>query len=128
MTPKLLWTALQDYDMWPIYLIGLSWTIPNQCATAYLTLILKSLGFDTFKTNLLTVPAYVLFTLQLLFWTWFSERINNRFIIIFFCQIWMFPLTVALETLPAGKHYAWARYVLNMMLVGFPYVHAILGE
>ena len=128
MTPKLLWTALKDYDMWPIYIIGLSWTIPNQCATAYLTLILKSLGFDTFKTNLLTVPAYVLFTLQLLFWTWVSERINNRFLIIFLCQIWMFPLTIALETLPGGKHYAWGRYVLNMMLVGFPYVHAILGK
>lgn len=114
--------------MWPVYLIGLSWTIPNQCATAYLTLILKGLDFDTFQTNLLTVPAYVLFTLQLLFWTWVSEKLNNRFLIIFFCQIWMFPLVIALETLPAGKHYAWARYVLNMMLVGFPYVHAILGK
>lgn len=128
MTPKLLWNALKDYDMWPVYLIGLSWTIPNQCATAYLTLILKGLDFDTFQTNLLTVPAYVLFTLQLLFWTWVSEKLNNRFLIIFFCQIWMFPLVIALETLPAGKHYAWARYVLNMMLVGFPYVHAILGK
>ena len=113
--------------MWPIYLLGLSWTIPNQCATAYLTLVLGSLGFDTFETNLLTVPAYVLFTLQLLAWTWISERINNRFLIIFICQLYMLPLCIALETLPPGAAYAWGRYVLNMMLVGFPYVHAILG-
>ena len=127
VTPRLLWHALKDYDMWPIYLLGLSWTIPNQCATAYLTLILQSLGFGTFETNLLTVPAYVLFTLQLLLWTWVSERINNRFLIILICQLYMFPLCIALETLPAGRAYAWSRYTLNIMLVGFPYVHAILG-
>lgn len=128
MTLKLLWQALKDYDMWPIYLLGLTWTIPQQCATAYLTLILKSLGFNTFETNLLTVPAYVLFVLQLVFWTWLSERINNRFLIILVCQLWMFPLLVALETLPGGHAFNWSRYVLNMMLVGFPYVHAIIGE
>lgn len=114
--------------MWPIYLLGLTWQIPNQCATAYLTLVLRSLEFNTFETNLLTVPAYVLFVLQLIFWTWLSEKINNRFLIVLICQIYMFPLVVALETLPAGVAYNWSRYVLNMMLVGFPYVHAILGE
>ena len=114
--------------MWPIYLLGLTWPIPNQCATAYLTLILKSLDFNTFQTNLLTVPAYVLFVLQLIFWTWISEKINNRYLIILFCQIWMFPLVVALETLPGGHAFVWSRYVLNIMLVGFPYVHAIIGK
>lgn len=114
--------------MWPIYLLGFTWTIPNQCATAYLTLVLRSLDFNTFETNLLTVPAYVLFVLQLIFWTWLSEKINNRFLIILICQLYMFPLVVGLETLPAGAAYTWSRYVLNMMLVGFPYVHAIIGE
>ena len=124
---KLLWQALQDYDMWPIYLIGFTWTVPQQCAQAYLTLTLRSLKFDPFETNLLTIPAYVLFILQLIFWTWISEKINNRYLIILYCQIWVLPLVVGLETLPAGKSYAWSRYVLNMMLVGFPYVHAIIG-
>ncbi|MCJ1457122.1 hypothetical protein MMC28_007488 [Mycoblastus sanguinarius] len=123
---RLLWDALKDYDMWPIYLLGLTWTIPNQCATAYLTLILRGLKFDTFETNLLTVPAYVLFIIQLIFFTWLSEKINNRYIIILYCQLWILPLVVALETLPAGHAFAWSRYVLNMMLVGFPYVHAII--
>ncbi|KAL8670639.1 MAG: hypothetical protein Q9168_004833 [Polycauliona sp. 1 TL-2023] len=124
---KLLWQALKDYDMWPIYLLGFTWTIPNACATAYLTLVLRGLKFDTFETNLLTVPAYVLFVSQLIFWTWVSEKINNRYLIILICQIYMLPVLVALETLPAGAAYAWSRYVLNMMLVGFPYVHAIVG-
>ena len=128
VTPRLLWHALKDYDMWPIYLLGLTWTIPNQCATAYLTLILKSLKFNTFETNLLTIPAYSLFVVQLIAWTWVSEKINNRYLIILVCQIYLLPLVVSLETLPGGQAYAWPRYVLNIMLVGFPYVHAIIGE
>ena len=128
VTPLLLWQALKDYDMWPIYLLGLTWTIPNQLAIAYLTLTLRSLKFNTFETNLLTVPAYTLFIIQLICWTWVSEKINNRYLIILVCQIWMFPLLVGLETLPGGLGYAWSRYVLNLMLVGFPYVHAIIGK
>ncbi|KAL8655958.1 MAG: hypothetical protein Q9210_000555 [Variospora velana] len=128
VTPSLLWQALKDYDMWPIYLLGFTWTTPHICATAYLTLVLRGLNFDTFETNLLTVPAYVLFITQLVFWTWVSEKINNRYLVVLLCQIYMFPLLVGLEVLPAGAAYAWSRYVLNMMLVGFPYVHAIIGE
>lgn len=128
VTPRLLWEALKDYDMWPIYLLGFTWAIPNQCSLAYITLILKSLKFDTFETNLLTVPAYALFIIQLVFWTWVSERINNRFLIVLMCQIYLLPLVISLEVLPAGQAYAWGRYVLNVMLVGFPYVHAIIGE
>lgn len=125
---RLLWQALQDYDLWPIYLLGLTWLIPQQLAVAYLTLILRGLKFDTFETNLLTVPAYVLFILQLVFWTWISEKINNRYLIILMCQIYMLPILVGLETLPAGPSHVWSRYVLNFLLVGFPYVHAIIGE
>lgn len=113
--------------MWPIYLLGFTWTTPNQCVVAYLTLILRSLKFDPFETNLLTVPAYTLFILQLLFWTWLSEKINNRYLIILACQIYMLPVLVGLETLPAGQAHAWARYALSVMMVGFPYVHAIIG-
>jgi hypothetical protein len=124
LTPTLLWEALTDYDMWPIYLIGLSWQIPVTPVTAYLTLIIKGEGFDTFETNLLTIPAYVLFLIQLIFWTWVSEKINNRFLIILFSQIWVLPLLVALELLPKGD--PWVKYTLSIMLVGYPYVHAIL--
>ncbi|KAK3941788.1 major facilitator superfamily domain-containing protein [Diplogelasinospora grovesii] len=125
LTPSLLWEALVDYDLWPIYLLGLTWSIPAQPTIAYLTLNLKGLGFGTFQTNLLTVPAWVLFLLQLIFWTWISERINNRFLIVLVCQIWMLPLLLALELMPANAS-PWAWYAVSALLVGYPYVHAIL--
>lgn len=66
LTLKLLWDSLMDYDLWPLYVISLTLLIPTQPVTAYLTLNLKALGFDTFETNLLTIPAYVLFLIQML--------------------------------------------------------------
>lgn len=71
------------------------------------------------------IPASTLFILQLLFWTWISERINQRFLIGLMSQVWVFPLVIALEFL--GKNVSpWARFTLSTLLVGHPYVHAIL--
>ncbi|KAF1851990.1 MFS general substrate transporter [Cucurbitaria berberidis CBS 394.84] len=122
---SMLWECLKDYHMWPIYLIGLSWTIPNSPIASYLTLQLKSLGFTTFDTNLLTIPAYVLFIVQLLFWTWVSEKLNERFLVGLLSQVWALPLLIAVELLPTHAS-PWARWVLSTLLVGHPYIHAIL--
>ena len=127
LRPGLLWSALLDFDLWPIYLLGLTWPIPGTPITAYLTLNLKNLGFDTFQTNLLSVPSWVLFLLQLVFWTWVSEKINNRFSIVLMCQIYFLPLVIALELLPANAS-PWAWYAVSSLLVGHPYIHAILGN
>jgi len=125
VTPKLLWEALKDYDMWVIYVLGLSWMIPSTPATNYISLELKSLGFSTFHTNLLSIPAYVVFILNLLFWTWISERFNVRFMLGVVAEGWALVLLIALECLP-GDASAWVRWVLVTLLIGMPYVHAIL--
>ena len=125
LTPKMLFYSFIDYDMWPIYLLGLTWLIPNFPITQYLTLQLKAVGFDTFKTNLLTIPAYVLFIVQLLFWTWISEKTDQRFLTGLASQVWALPLLVALETIKKNTA-AWAKWALSVLLVGSPYVHAII--
>ncbi len=95
----------------------------------YLTLTLKALGYSTFNTNLLTIPSSVLFILQLQFWTWLSEKINQRFLVGLVSQIWAIPLLIALETLPKTfAHANWVRFAISSLVVGYPYVHAILGK
>lgn len=74
---------------------------------------------------MLTIPAYVLFILQLLFWTWLSERINQRFLLGLFGQLWTLPLLIALVTIPESTSH-WSRYTIATLIVGYPYVHAIL--
>ena len=125
LTPKLLWQALCDYDMWPIYFLGLTWNIPPIPATSYITLELKSLKFGTFDVSLLTIPAYVVFIINLLLFTWVSERINLRLLLGCVAETWCLALLIALETLPDHAS-AWGRWVILVLLVGSPYVHAIL--
>lgn len=93
--------------------------------TAYLTLQLKAAGFGTFETNLLTIPAYVLFIVQLLFWTWVSEKTDQRFLTGLVSQIWALPILIALETINSQTG-AWVKWALSTLLVGAPYVHAII--
>ncbi|KAL4885480.1 major facilitator superfamily domain-containing protein [Aspergillus karnatakaensis] len=124
LTLKLLWASLTDYDLWPLYAISWTMLIPTNPVSAYLTLNLKTLGFDTFETNLLTIPAYVLFLIQLVFWSWMSERINNRMAVVMFYSIWCLPLLLALELLPSTAS-PWSWYAVTVMLIGFPYIHSI---
>ena len=65
ITPKRLWEALKDYDLWPLYIIGVLAFIPQGPPTTYITLTLRNLGFDPFKTNLLTIPYVSSFVLKL---------------------------------------------------------------
>ncbi|CAK7224939.1 hypothetical protein SBRCBS47491_005724 [Sporothrix bragantina] len=128
-------TALADYDLWPVYLLGLTWAVPAAPAANYMTLNLKALGFNTFNTTLLTIPASVLFFLMLLLWTWLSERSwtgkkdqsnnNLRLVFVFLGQVYVLPCLIALELLPnhAGP---WSWYAAAVVLTGFPYVHPIL--
>ncbi|KAL4956468.1 MFS general substrate transporter [Aspergillus filifer] len=124
LTLKLLWASLTDWDLWPLYAISWTLLIPTNPVSAYLTLNLKNLGFDTFETNLLTIPAYVLFLIQLVFWSWISERINNRMAVVGFYSLWCLPLLLALELLPASAG-PWSWYAVTIMLIGFPYIHSI---
>lgn len=41
-----LWDAMRDYDLWPLYLIGLVFMIAQSTPDTYLTLTLRNLGYD----------------------------------------------------------------------------------
>ena len=73
ITPKLLWKSMSDYDLWPLYILGLLFQIPETTPNQYLTLTLKGLGFDTFKTNLLVIPSTVFHMFTMLAVTYVAE-------------------------------------------------------
>ncbi|KAL4739495.1 major facilitator superfamily domain-containing protein [Aspergillus similis] len=106
LTLKLLWASLTDYDLWPLYAISWTMLIPTN------------------PTNLLTIPAYVLFLIQLVFWSWVSEKINNRMAVVGFYSLWCLPLLLALELMPSSAS-PWSWYAVTVLLIGFPYIHSI---
>ncbi|RPA92666.1 hypothetical protein L873DRAFT_1831056 [Choiromyces venosus 120613-1] len=99
--------SLKDYDLWPLYLLGLVVYIPPQPPTTYIALILRNLGFSVFHSNLLTIPSQFLFAVNLLIISRVSEWINERM------------------ALPADAN-PWIRYVPLTSLLSCPYCHAIL--
>jgi len=90
-----------------------------------LTLQVKGAGFTTFETNLLSIPAYVLFIINLLWITWLSEKLNQRFLVALLSQIWVLPCLIALEVLPKARNH-WVSWALATLVYAEPYAHAII--
>ncbi|KAA1467780.1 MFS general substrate transporter [Dentipellis sp. KUC8613] len=124
LSVKMIWQALCDWHMWPLYLLGLTHMIPTGTPQVYLTLSLRNLGFSTTTSNLLSIPAYVIGTIGLLITAYLSEVINSRVLSTVILQIWSLPLLVALYTFNAHTS-QWVYYAVITLVVGFPYVHPI---
>lgn len=60
ITLRGLWNAMSDFDLWPIYILGLLVYVPMVPVKSYITLILKGVGFDTVSSRI----VYNLFLFQ----------------------------------------------------------------
>ncbi|KAG7291041.1 hypothetical protein NEMBOFW57_001051 [Staphylotrichum longicolle] len=125
ITPRRLWEVLKDYDLWPMYAIGVIAFIPQGPVNAYLTLTLRSLGFNPFTTNLLTIPSTVLHIITLLAVTRLSEWKNERTFFAVLQNVWTLPCIIALRFWPGVIKDAWGTYALITVLLAYPYCHAI---
>ncbi|KIW85831.1 hypothetical protein Z517_01223 [Fonsecaea pedrosoi CBS 271.37] len=121
---KLLWKSLKDYDLWPIYLIGLIFNIPAGPPDQYLTLTLRNLGFGTMDSNLLTIPTQFIGAVTMLILTYLSETLNERALMGAIGQLWILPNIIALAVIPATTS-AWAKYAITTVLLGWPSPHAL---
>ncbi|KAJ3041209.1 hypothetical protein HDV00_009747 [Rhizophlyctis rosea] len=120
-----MWLTLKDFDLYPIYFIGFTWLVPNSPPSAYLTLIIRSLKFDTYTTTLLTVPSAALFIIQLLFWSRISEKYNDKTILMLVNQFYNIILLAVLNYMPDDVN-VWARFTVLSLLVGHIYLHAVV--
>ncbi|KAF2716405.1 putative pantothenate transporter [Polychaeton citri CBS 116435] len=126
ITPIRLWKALKDYDLWPLYAIGLIVYIPMGPTATYLTLELRSLGFSPFTTNLLVIPTTAASIVTLLGLTWLSEKVGERSFISMIQNLWVLPCIAALRWWAGSGINAWGTYALVTVLLSYPYCHAIV--
>lgn len=140
ITPRLLWKSLKDYDLWPLYILGLTFEVPFVPQTSYLTLTLKGLGWKTFDVNLLTIPYYVghselgrrtevIFkatadilstVITMLAITYIAEIWNELTLTSLIGQIWGLPLLIAMVALNLADINKWALYVILVLLLSYP--------
>ncbi|KAI5206038.1 putative pantothenate transporter [Aureobasidium subglaciale] len=120
---KMLWNSLKDYDLWPVYIIGMLFEIPASPPKSYLSLTLKALGFGTFHTTLLGIPITVFTAINLLWVTYLTEKFHQIALIGFLAQVWVLPLLI-IEYTSAGNISHWAQYAVLFFLLGQPATHA----
>ncbi|TLD23016.1 hypothetical protein PspLS_07062 [Pyricularia sp. CBS 133598] len=125
ITPKLLWQSMKDYDLWPIYILGLCFQLPMIPPQYYITLSLKSLGFDTFQTNLLTIPYYVGHIITMLGVTYIAEIWGNLTFSAMIGQIWALPLLLYMAVTNLGAVNKWVVWTVTTLLLSYPNAHPI---
>ncbi|KAJ5746743.1 hypothetical protein N7520_011925 [Penicillium odoratum] len=116
---KQLWLSLKDFDLWPIYILGILFEIPTSPPKTYLTLSLKAIGFTTFQTTLLSIPVTVFAAINLLLVTELSERVKQISLVGLFTQLWSLPLLIVLYT-SSGTLSNWGLYAVTFVLLGWP--------
>ena len=141
---KTIFRCICDYDMIPMYLIGLLFGIGSYPVQQYFQISMKQLGFSTLESNLLSIPNAALSIINLLVITVISEVVDNRAFVSMAENLWMLPNYIALLTLPDPIS-GWTYFAVSTVLLGyvlsisslatssrltgillrFPYVHAI---
>ncbi|KAL5337434.1 major facilitator superfamily domain-containing protein [Aspergillus crustosus] len=121
---KQIWKCAKDYDMWPIFALGLLFGIPNYPVGQYLSLSFRELGFSVIETNLLSIPNVVLGCFTMLLITAISELVNNRSFVAMAEDAWLLPCFAALIALP-NEVAPWSYFALATVLLSNPYTHPI---
>lgn len=78
LTPSLVWKAVTDYHVWPLYFISLTFNLPTVPVSNYLQISFRRFGFSRPMTNLLAVPNTVFSIINIVIITLVSEAVNNR--------------------------------------------------
>lgn len=126
ITPRRLWHALKDFDLWPLYLIGFMAYIPQSPVNTYISIVLKSAGFSKFNIVLLQIPANVFHIITLLLITRLSEWLKERTLVSMLQNLWTLPCVIALAVWPGVITNRWGTYAVVTVLLSYPYCHAIL--
>ncbi|KAL1413584.1 hypothetical protein Q8F55_001358 [Vanrija albida] len=122
---KELWKSFTDYDLWPLYILGLTTFLAPHTIGAYFTLSLRSLGYTTFETNMLTIPMQVLTIAGNLALAYLARRVNERILVSSLCPSYLFVFLLITIYLPEGVS-KWGRWAVLTLVMSYPYPHPIL--
>lgn len=120
ITPKLLLQSIADYDLWPLYILGLTFQMGIVPVNQYMTLTLRGLGFSVVVTNLLTVPTTFLTMCTMLAITYLSEVWKEIALTAIIPQVWVLPFLVYLYVVDITATSRWAAWAVLTMLLAFP--------
>lgn len=125
ITLSLLWQSLKDFDLWPLYLLGLNFETPMTTPQQYLTLILRGFGFSTLTTNLLVVPSQVGHIITMLLFAYLAEVVGQLWLFGLLAQLWLLPMLAIIYVYDLNAMNPWLAWLILTILLACPNVHAI---
>ncbi|KAB8227003.1 major facilitator superfamily domain-containing protein [Aspergillus alliaceus] len=120
ITPNLLWKSLCDFDLWPLYALGVTFLTPITPPHQYLTLTLRGMGFNTFVTNLLAIPSQVAQIFTMLTLTYVSEWITQLTWSAMIPQIWALPFVIYLYAVDINNINKWVAWAIMTVFLSVP--------
>ncbi|XDG05025.1 hypothetical protein ABKA04_004640 [Annulohypoxylon sp. FPYF3050] len=125
ITPRLLWKCLKDFDLWPLYILGLTFQIPSTPEQQYLTLSLRQMNFNTLTSNLLSIPWTVLHIITMLALTYAAEIFKELTFVAVIGQIWILPFLIYLNVANTAAVSRWVIWTVTTLLLAYPNAHPI---
>jgi len=86
---------------------------------------LRSLGFETFQTNLLVIPSQIGHIIAMLGLTRLSERTKKLSFTAILSQLWTLPFLLAIYALDPSRTNKWVIWAVLTLLLSYPNPHAI---
>ncbi|CAI2034650.1 hypothetical protein SEUBUCD646_0I00150 [Saccharomyces eubayanus] len=126
VTFKEILYTLTEFDLWPLFIQGITGFISLQTVTPYMSLILKSMNFSTFLSNILAIPGQALLLINLPLVALLSRKLKEKSLCVGIANVWVLPFIVSLVALPTDTN-PWIKYVLLTGVLGLPYTHSILA-
>lgn len=120
ITPRLLFQSIMDFDLWPLYALGLVWGIPGNPPHMYLTLTLRNTGFSVVVTNLLTVPTMFLSGCTILLVSYLAEVFDQQAYFGVISQIWALPFLIYLYLRDVTIINRWVAWTILTLLLASP--------
>ena len=70
--------AVTDWKVWYLLVVNICSSVPSVAFTVFLPMIVKGLGFDSVRANLMMAPPFLCGFVVLLLFTWWSDKRKER--------------------------------------------------
>ncbi|KAA8651777.1 hypothetical protein EYZ11_003972 [Aspergillus tanneri] len=124
-TPRDVWCSIMDFDLWPLYLLGLTFMTPWTTVSQYFTLFLIDYGFNTFQAVLLSIPYNVMDVILRLVLVYAAETFGSIALMGALAQVWMLPMLLYMIVVDFSQVNKWVAWTILTLFLSHPSAHAL---
>ncbi|KAI9810485.1 MAG: hypothetical protein M1827_006261 [Pycnora praestabilis] len=113
-------SAITEWKIWYLLVVNICSSIPAMAFSVFCPLVVKGLGFDSIRANLLTAPPFAIGALVLWMFTWWSDHRKERILPIL-CGLGVMLVGLTATVMLPEEAYG-ARYGALCVLLGGSFI------